>query len=50
MLTVLRVRAIVVPDAARERILAEKDRVSLERWLERATTAATIDDVLDERS
>src|SRR5580700_1353914 len=41
VLTVLRVRGIVVSDAARERILAEKDPVQLERWLERAILAAS---------
>ncbi|KYF72283.1 hypothetical protein BE15_45545 [Sorangium cellulosum] len=47
VLTVLRVRSIVVPDAARERILAEKDPETLERWLERATVAASLAEVLD---
>ena len=49
-LTVLRVRGIPVPDAARERILAEKDRQRLERWHERAIVAASIDDVFNEPS
>ncbi len=47
LLTVLRGRGIAVPDAARERILAEKDAARLERWLEKAGTAATVADVLD---
>jgi hypothetical protein len=47
VLTALRVRGVEVPDAARERILAEKDPKRLERWLERAIVAASIDDVLD---
>ncbi|MGK3966637.1 hypothetical protein WMF38_20950 [Sorangium sp. So ce118] len=47
VLTVLRVRGIAVPDAARERILAEKDPETLERWLERATVAASLAEVLD---
>jgi hypothetical protein len=42
ILTVLRVRSIAVPDPARERILAEKDPERLERWLEKAATAASI--------
>ncbi|MFO0760893.1 MAG: Rpn family recombination-promoting nuclease/putative transposase [Byssovorax sp.] len=50
VLTVLRVRGITVPDAARERILAEKDPTRLERWLERAALAASIAEVLDESS
>src|SRR3954471_5579267 len=33
LLTVLRVRGIAVPDAVRERILTQKDRLLLERWL-----------------
>ncbi len=50
LLTVLRARGIAVPDAARERILAEKDRARLERWIERAVVAASLEDVLDEPS
>ncbi len=50
VLTVLRVRGIAVPDAANERILAEKDPARLERWHERAILAASVADVLDEPS
>ncbi len=50
VLTVLRVRGIAVPDAARERILAEKDPLLLERWHERAILAASVDEVIDEPS
>jgi hypothetical protein len=50
LLTVLRVRAIAVPDAARERILAEKDPGRLERGLEKALVAASVQAVLDELS
>jgi hypothetical protein len=50
VLTVLRVRGIAVPDAARERILAQKDPVQLERWLERAILAASVAEVIDEPS
>jgi hypothetical protein len=50
VLTVFRVRGIAVPDAARERILAEKDPARLERWLERATVAASAAEVIDDRS
>ncbi|WP_437617941.1 hypothetical protein [Sorangium sp. So ce1151] len=47
VLTALRVRGIAVPDAARERILAEKDPETLERWHERAIVAASLAEVLD---
>jgi hypothetical protein len=50
VLTVLRVRGIVVPDAIRERILAEKDPAQLERWLERAILAVSVAEVFDEAS
>ncbi len=50
VLTVLRARGIGVPDAARERILAEKTPERLERWLERAAVAASVADVIDEPS
>jgi hypothetical protein len=39
-----------VPDATRERILAEKDPGRLERWVERAVVASSLTDVLDESS
>jgi hypothetical protein len=50
LLTVLRVRGIEVPDAVRERILAQKDKDldRLERWLDRAVVAASADEVIDE--
>jgi hypothetical protein len=48
VLTALRVRGIDVPEAARARILAEKDPARLERWLERAIVAASVAEVLDE--
>ncbi|WP_437302274.1 hypothetical protein [Sorangium sp. So ce388] len=47
VLTTLRVRGIAVPDAARERILAEKDPETLERWHERAIVAASLAEMLD---
>ena len=50
VLTALRVRGIVVPDVARERILAEKDPERLERWLERAILAASVSEVVGEPS
>jgi flagellar biosynthesis/type III secretory pathway protein FliH len=48
VLTVLRVRGIEVPDAVRERILAQKDPERLERWLEKAIVATSVAAVLDE--
>jgi hypothetical protein len=50
VLTVLRVRGIAVPDAARERILAERDLPRLERWHERAVLAASVAEVLGDPS
>jgi hypothetical protein len=50
VLTALRVRGIAVPEATRERILAEKDPERLERWHERAILAASLAEVLDEPS
>jgi eukaryotic-like serine/threonine-protein kinase len=48
VLTVFRARGIVVQDAARDRILAEKDPGRLERWLEKAATAPSVNEVLNE--
>ena len=48
VLTVLRARGLVVPDAVRERILAQKDPDRLERWLEKAAVASSVATVLDE--
>jgi hypothetical protein len=50
VLTTLRVRGIAVPDAARERILAQKDLKQLERWLEKAIVATSIAEVIDDPS
>jgi len=50
VLTVLRVRGIAVPAAARKRILAQKDPERLERWHERAILAMSVAEVLDEPS
>ncbi len=50
LLTVLRARGLTAPDAARERIVAEKDPARLERWLERAAVAASIGEVVDDPS
>ena len=48
LLTVLRARCISVPDAVRERILAQHDPERLERWLEKAAVASSVAAVLDE--
>lgn len=48
LLTVLRARGIAVPDAVCERILAQKDPERLERWLEKAAVATSVDAVFDE--
>jgi hypothetical protein len=48
LLTVLRVRGLAVPDAVRERILAQKDPERLERWLEKAAVAPSVAAVLDD--
>jgi hypothetical protein len=50
LLTVFRVRGFAMPDAARERILAQKDPERLERWLEKAIVAASVAAVLDEQN
>jgi hypothetical protein len=50
VLMVLRVRCLELPEAARERILTEKDPERLERWLEKAAVAASVADVIDELS
>ena len=49
-MTVLRVRGVAVPDAARERILAERDPSRLDRWLEKATVAASVAAMIDDPS
>jgi hypothetical protein len=46
LLIMLRGRGIAVPDAARERILSEKDAERLAQWLERAGVATSIEDLL----
>ena len=50
VLTVLRARGIAVPDAARERILAQTDPEQLNRWLVNASIAPSIEDVIDDPS
>ena len=48
LLTVLEARGIAVPDAARERILAQADPERLKRWLKRAAVATSVAAVFDE--
>ena len=50
VLTVLRIRGITVPDGARQRILSQQDLEQLERWLEKASVATSIGDVIDDPS
>lgn len=50
MLTALRVRGISVPEAARKRILAQKDLQLLQRWHERAIVATSLGEVIDDRA
>jgi hypothetical protein len=50
VLTVLRVRGVAVPDAARERIVAQRNPERLERWLEKAALATSVADVIDDPS
>ena len=49
VLTMLRVRGIAVPTAARRRIAASKDVQQLRCWLRRAVLAASIDEVFDDK-
>jgi Uma2 family endonuclease len=48
LLTVLKTRDINMPKSGRARILAQKDAERLERWLEKAIVAGSLDDVLGE--
>ncbi len=50
VLTVLHARGIRVPDAARERILVEKNPKRLERWLKKAAVAASVVEVIGKPS
>jgi len=47
---VLRARGISASDIVRDRILAEKDALRIERWLEKAAGAASLAEVLDDPS
>jgi hypothetical protein len=48
LLAVLQARGIAVPDAVRERILAQKEPDRLLRWLKKATVATSAAAVIDE--
>ena len=50
ILTVLRARGIAVTDEAWQRIQSQQDPTTLERWLEKAVVATSIEDVLDDPS
>jgi hypothetical protein len=50
VLTVLRVRGIAVSEAARKRILAQKDLQLLERWHEKAIVATSLQEVIADRT
>jgi len=50
VLIVLQARGIAVSDAARERILAQKDLELLQCWLVKASVASSVGDVLDNAS
>jgi hypothetical protein len=50
LLSALRDRGIVVPDAERARILAQRDPEQLQRWLEKAFVAMSVAEVIDESS
>jgi hypothetical protein len=50
VLTVLQARGVAVPDAVRERVLAQKDLARLELWLARAAVASSVAAVIDEPS
>ena len=50
VLTVLQTRGVAVPDAARERIMAQTDLELLKRWLVKAVVASSVDEVIEEPS
>ena len=50
VLAVLRARGIAVPDAARERILSQRDPEQLKHWLETAAVASSVGEVLSDPS
>lgn len=50
LLIALQARGFAVPDAVRDRILAQKDQDCLERWLKKAIVASSLAEVLDDPS
>jgi hypothetical protein len=50
VLTTLRVCGIAVSEAIRKRILAQKDLRQLERWLEKAIVATSLEQVIGDRA
>jgi hypothetical protein len=50
LLDVLRVRGIAVPDDTRARILTQRDQQQLQRWLEKAVVASSLEEVIGEPS
>lgn len=50
VLDVLRVRGIAVSAAARKRILAQRNLAQLQRWLEKAVVATSVDELFKNRS
>ncbi len=48
ILTILSARGLLASEEVRQRILATAEPETLERWLRRATTASSVDEVLDE--
>ena len=50
ILAVLRARGFAVTDDAWQRIQSQRDPATLERWLEKAVVATSIEDVLDHPS
>jgi hypothetical protein len=45
LMVVLKARGLALDEATRARLLAERDTQRLDRWLARATTCATIDEL-----
>lgn len=48
VLAVFKARGIDVPEAARDRILGERDPDRLDRWMEKAISAASVEEVLSD--
>ena len=50
MLTVLCARGVAVLEATQRRIQVERDLARLERWIERASVASSVAEVIDDAS